>query len=476
MGSNSYNGVEQVVSRLAATIALVVVLALPIAFLVNEINEAGNNLQAEARLQASAMTAFVGRNPTVWELPTDRLRAVLEQNSTLGADTRIVDARGQRVLHVEAHTEWPVLVRRAVFFDFGRPVGAVEVAISIRGILFKTIAVLGASVTLGLLIYGPMRRIPMNAFRGAMRELETSEARYRRLVERAPVGIVKHRHGFIEFANPAFANMVGAESADELGGRDILGFVVPEHRGEAAHMIAALSGGATFVPFRRQNLLRRDNGVVETEMAGVSNREGDAWVGQVIVVDVTEQRRAQELVRRSRDQLLEQQHALTALTRSDIFAAGDCDVAVRSITEVAAEQLGVERVSLWRFTPARDALQCVELYERNLHRHGGGPMFPVRLHPRFVEAIASEEVIVADDALGDELTSELAQAYLAPLSIGSILGVPIRLRGVPDGVLCHEHVGPPISWSPEQRMFAIAIGNLVALVLEREHVSASARS
>jgi hypothetical protein len=39
-----------------------------------------------------------------------------------------------------------------------------------------------------------------------------------------------------------------------------------------------------------------------------------------------------------------------------------------------------------------------------------------------------------------------------------MLEVPIH----PDGVLCHEHVGPPRKWRPDEQLFGIAVGHLAA--------------
>lgn len=463
----SSDGVERAVSRLAGAIAFAVALATPVLFAWDEYNEAVARLEAEAELQAKAVTAFVGRNPAAWQLPTDRLRNLLEENRALGGTTSIFDLEGVLIARAAVPTEWPVLAREAPFFDFGNTAGMVEVRASARRILYHTLPVLIVSTLLGLLIYGPLRRMPLRAFNAATQELEASESRYRQLVERAPVGIVKHRHGTIEFANPAFIALVGATSGDDVVGRDYLDFVVPEQRGEAAGIIVELSAGAATVPLRWQRLQRQDGSIVETEMTGVSGRDGASWVAQIIVTDVTMHRRSQELLRRSRDQLLAQQRALMAITRSELFAAGDCNAMFRSLTEMAAKQQGVERVSLWRFNQARNAILCLDLYELSRDRHSSAGALQMEAFPRYLEAIRSEEAVVADDALADELTRELADSYLRPLGIGSMLDIPIRLRGVTEGVLCHEHVGPAISWTLEQRMFAVATGNLAALAIEQ---------
>lgn len=459
-------GVERTVSRLAGGVALMVALVTPFAFAWHEFNQEVSHLKAEARLQADAITAFVGRNPTTWDLPTDRLHAVVEQNRTLRGGSRVTDMQGRVVLLAEPPLEWPVLVSRAQFHDFGSPAGFVEVSISGRGMLLRSLLVLAACVVLAALIYGPMRRIPLLAFDAATRDLQTSEARYRALVENAPVGIVKQRHGTIEFANRAFVSLVGANGAAELTGLDLLGLVAPEHRGEAAATVVALSTGPAFQAIRRLRLQRRDGSFIETEMTGLSSEENGAWAGQMIFVDVTEQRQAEERLRLSRDRLLEQQRTMSAVLCSEEFGRGG-DEGVRLLTEVSAKYLDVDRVSLWRFDDDRHSLTCVDLYDRAAGRHRNGEILPVEQCPRYVEAIATEEAIVADDAVTDELTRELADDYLRPLGIGSLLDVPVRMGANVEGVFCHEHVGDPRFWTPEERMFAIAIGSLASLALER---------
>ena len=51
-----------------------------------------------------------------------------------------------------------------------------------------------------------------------------------------------------------------------------------------------------------------------------------------------------------RKRLLEQQAALAAFTRSDVFNQEDIEQAVRLVTETTARLLGIERVSLWRYS------------------------------------------------------------------------------------------------------------------------------
>ena len=53
------------------------------------------------------------------------------------------------------------------------------------------------------------------------------------------------------------------------------------------------------------------------------------------------------------------------------------------------------------------------------------------------------------------------------------MDAPIHVSGRLYGVVCHEHVGPPRKWMPDEQLFAIAIANLVSQAISlRENQSA----
>jgi PAS domain S-box-containing protein len=62
----------------------------------------------------------------------------------------------------------------------------------------------------------------------AEKALRRSEERYRRLVDLSPDGILIHLQEKIVFANPAAVRFLGAKSADDLIGRDVVDFVDPQ--------------------------------------------------------------------------------------------------------------------------------------------------------------------------------------------------------------------------------------------------------
>jgi len=162
--------------------------------------------------------------------------------------------------------------------------------------------------------------------------------------------------------------------------------------------------------------------------------------------------------------------ALHALIRSGKLQAEEYVTVLQHVTEVVAQAIDVERLSVWCKKADGSALRCLDLYEPSLHRHSSGLELVLGHYPRYASALASEEVIVAEDAHRDERTSELAAGYLSPHGVTSLIDVPIHLAGGLDGVFRYECCGTARRWLPEELAFAVAAANLVCLVIgQREH-------
>ena len=70
--------------------------------------------------------------------------------------------------------------------------------------------------------------------------------------------------------------------------------------------------------------------------------------------------------------------------------------------------------------------------------------------PAYFEVLATRRPIVADRVLKHPATRGLADNYLKPLGISSMLDAPVWVRGEIVGVLCHEHRGSARHWSTEE--------------------------
>ncbi|HYP68618.1 MAG TPA: EAL domain-containing protein [Thiobacillaceae bacterium] len=140
--------------------------------------------------------------------------------------------------------------------------------------------------------------------------------------------------------------------------------------------------------------------------------------------------------------------------------------ALKRITERAAQTLGVERVSVWRFSPDQQQLNCQTMYRKGGTRQGQCDTLNAKDFPGYFDALSQSRCLAVSYAPTDYRTRELADAYLKPLGITSMLDATIRRKGETIGVVCHEQVGPPRIWTLDEQRFASCVTDLVTLMLE----------
>ena len=204
------------------------------------------------------------------------------------------------------------------------------------------------------------------------------------------------------------------------------------------------------------------------------------WEGGPAVLtvfdDISEELNAERALRESEQRLAAQSNALTALTTRQADHADGFADRLRGILEVAAGTLGVERVSMWRFSAGRDAIHCVGLYRRSGSAHEAGAHLPRQDFPAYFAAIELERVIAAHDARSDDRTAEFTSSLPRPEGIGAMLDVPLRQGGAVSGVFCVEHVGGARTWTIDEQNFSVSTANLIAVaVADQERREALAR-
>ena len=158
---------------------------------------------------------------------------------------------------------------------------------------------------------------------------------------------------------------------------------------------------------------------------------------------------------------------LTKLRIADGIAL---ETVFRRVTETAADILNVERVGVWLLVDERQALRCVDLFERSKATHSAGITVQVCAFPEYFAALERRKTVPAEVALTDPRTGGLADAYLIPLGITSMLDATIFVDGEVVGVVCHEHIGAPREWTTEQRDFAGSMADVLALKLRAAEI------
>ncbi len=150
------------------------------------------------------------------------------------------------------------------------------------------------------------------------------------------------------------------------------------------------------------------------------------------------------------------------------YESHDYPAVRRHIITRMADLLGVARVSVWSFSPARSEIECDELLEVPSGAYSSGTRLRANDYPAYFMALQTSHIVAAHDAQTDARTRELAGNYLVPLGITALMDVPVRRRAELAGVVSCEHVGAPRTWSLEEQEFAAGAADLIALAFESD--------
>lgn len=173
---------------------------------------------------------------------------------------------------------------------------------------------------------------------------------------------------------------------------------------------------------------------------------------------------ANDELRANEVRLLKGNQISTELMRLRVRTDDELQEALHHITEAACTMLDIQRSSVWLFNEEGTLLRCLDLYERDSHRHTSG--FELPKDESYFQLIKAQRVIVADDTQADASMRGYGDSYFKPNHIGSTLDVALVVGGKHIGVLCYEHVGAPRPWEAEDQTFATAVASVCSLVLE----------
>ena len=314
--------------------------------------------------------------------------------------------------------------------------------------------------------------------------LRQSEGRYRTLVELALDVIYRlDEDGTIAFISPAIEQL--GYDREALIGTKFEEIVHPDDRGTVRNRFVERRVGDRTMRDVEVRLLSktgslRDYAVSSTTVSINARGLWDVPDDQIerpdktflytqgIARDITERKETERALTASEERLRRQQRVLVELTEAGAIGS-DLEAAFPKITEAAARGLEVARTSIWLYNQDRSAIRCLDLFESDTGRHSKGLELAAADYPAYFQALGERRNIAADGARSDSRTAELADGYLVPLGITSVLDSGIWVRGEMDGVVCHEHVGPLRRWTIEEESFARSIADFVSLAMEANH-------
>jgi PAS domain S-box-containing protein len=292
--------------------------------------------------------------------------------------------------------------------------------------------------------------------------------RLQRAVEHGMEGLaLLNADGLYTYMNPAHAALFGFE-VEELIGKSWKELYGPEQQVtiEQYHFPFLQVDGY----WRGELVGRKKTGeLFDVEVALQQFAGSDEHKSELIWTcrDITDRKQVTRQEKGRFRLLQEHQTGLLELAQNEAIISGDLQRAFQAITEVASRVLGVERASIWLFQEDRSAIQLADLYEVAHGRHSTGSVIQASQFPSYFRALEQEEcAIAAHDAHYDPRTREFSSAYLTPIGIGAMLDAPIRHKGKVVGVLCHEYLGTPRTWTADELTIAVSFATMATLAME----------
>jgi two-component system sensor histidine kinase UhpB len=131
------------------------------------------------------------------------------------------------------------------------------------------------------------------------------EARYRRLVELSPDGILIVQDDRIVLVNPAAVRLLGAAAPAQLLGKPLFDIFHDEGQRDIRDYVAKLLSGQPMSagPRIEQKIVRLDGAVTDVEIAGTFLDEDDGRAVQLVLRDITQRKQTEAALRESEERL-----------------------------------------------------------------------------------------------------------------------------------------------------------------------------
>jgi PAS domain S-box-containing protein len=139
--------------------------------------------------------------------------------------------------------------------------------------------------------------------------LRQSEERYRSLVDNAPIGIFVNEEGRFTYVNREMQRILNATSVEQLIGTTVLDRIAPEFHQIVKDRIHELMENGQQAPTLDEQYVRLDGSRVDVAVAAIPTSFDGTPKMQVLVLDITERKRAEEALRKKN---LELDHYFTS--------------------------------------------------------------------------------------------------------------------------------------------------------------------
>lgn len=132
-----------------------------------------------------------------------------------------------------------------------------------------------------------------------------------------------------------------------------------------------------------------------------------------------------------------------------------------------AENVHANRTSIWHFDPDKTSIHCDCYYVTEKDEFSSGSVLHAHSARTYFQTIQTEQYIVAPDARVMNETACLAEQYLVPNDIHSLLDYIIHNDYKPVGIICCENAFEKRYWTEADKKYLLEVSTLVSFSLMR---------
>jgi PAS domain S-box-containing protein len=262
---------------------------------------------------------------------------------------------------------------------------------------------------------------------------------------------------------------------------DVLGYAEDELLGQDAAVVLrdCLKGhapsGTLHAHLSRQELRNVElrftakDGRAIPVLCSSSALPGGLGIGNAVVcvaMDMTERKRAEEDARQRQTSLQKQNKALSRLASDKALHGPDFTMALRRITETAANAMSADRASVWLLDRHMEALVCEDSYEIAPAAHTRGKQIAAEDFPSYFAGIKRERCLSVDDVPTNPETRELYDGHLSGYNTASLMETSVRSAGEVIGVIRVERRTSNLRWTLLDQNFLWSLSDMVSLAIE----------
>lgn len=279
-----------------------------------------------------------------------------------------------------------------------------------------------------------------------------AEARYWQLLELSPEAIAIHRDGRLVYVNPAGIQLIGAASLDQLVGRSILEFVHAEDRPQVIARARQVQVEGRLAELVTERFLRLDGEVIDVQVISIPTIHEGRAAAQVVIRDVTAQKRAEGALRRAEERM-----RLLVQASEELFSPLDLDQVLAEVLDLAQRHIAADAYAVWQRSPATGKWGTVASAGlSDAYREGAGQ---TSAHATLMpdQPLAIEDVD-HEPLLAPHLAQHRAEGTRA------LLVTPLRFRGEVSGTIAFYY-HQTHHFSEDEIREATALANLAAAAI-----------